>query len=387
MGNVSTFGKILKLLDMKLIKKAVADHESDKYSKGFGTLEQLVSLLFVQFSKSRSLRDLEIKFNVKKQRLYHINMPQIRRSTLSEANQKRKNEVFRDIADGMIKTQGQEVNEVVSLIDSSTIRVAGRGSEWTEATQTSRGKGLKLHIQCGGKDFGIESASITATNVNDITQAQKFELKEGNVYVFDKGYMNFNWWNKIDMTGAYFVTRIKKNTAYQILENRSIAACSSKIIRDCIVKLTNTHPRGGCRNLLAGKPLRLVTIYDKEHDKQYTFISNLHEAKADDIANYYKQRWGIELLFKWLKQNLKITKFLSENENAIKTQIYVAIIAYILIGMFKKLVGNSFTRTIDLMSWISITLLSPYRNLIPPNNHATTKKTKINYTKLNIGGL
>lgn len=326
------------------------------------------------------MRDLEVQFNAKKQSLYHIRMAEIKRSTLSEANQKRASEVFRDIAEGMIKAQGQEIKDVVSLIDSSNIRVAGRGSEWTKPTETRCGKGLKLHIQFANKTESIEFASITGTNVNDITEAQKFELENGKIYVFDKGYLDFNWWNKIAMTNAYFVTRTKKNTAYKVIEEKSTADCSDLIIKDCIIELRNKNPRGGAKNLLAGKALRLVEVYDKEHDKKYEFISNLLDATADEIADYYKQRWRIELLFKWLKQNLKVTKFLSENENAIKIQIYVAIIAYVLIGMLKRLSGDRFKRSIDLMSWIRIAIFSSHTTLRPPID----RKSSINPNQLTM---
>jgi hypothetical protein len=230
--------------------------------------------------------------------------------------------VFRDIASELIRGQGNEIKDVVSLLDSSNIRISGRGSDWTEATKTRCGKGLKLHIQCGGKSKLIEAASITHTNVNDITEAKEFVLEEGRIYVFDKGYLDFNWWNKIACMNSYFVTRIKKNTAYKIIEERSIEGCSENIVSDKVIELTNKNPGGGRKNLLANKALRLVEVYDRERQKTYLFISNILDKGADEISLCYKQRWGVELLFKWLKQNLKVTKFLSESENAIKTQIY-----------------------------------------------------------------
>ncbi len=126
-----------------------------------------------------------------------------------------------------------------------------------------------------------------------------------------------------------------------------------------------------------GEALRLVDFYDEEHKRSYQFITNLLDAKAEDIVQYYKKRWDVELLFKWLKQNLKLTKFLAENENAIKIQIYIAIIAYVLIGMFKKLCRSRFSRTIDLLSWIKIVIFSSHTPLEPP-----TKLNKINTNQL-----
>jgi putative transposase len=354
----NTFIEILKLLDRGIIKQAIDNNQSDKHSKGFGTWNHLICMLFYQFSGCRSLRDLEIRFNSKQQCHYHLRSKLIKRSTLSDANQYRNSDVFRDIAKQLIIGQTKELKEVVSLIDSSNIRVDGRGSQWTEATQTRYSKGLKLHIQCSGDSKYIENMSITKSNINDISEAKTFNLEEGKIYVFDKGYFDFNWWHKIDLTKSYFVTRIKKNTAYETVDNLDIEGLPENIVSDKIIRLTNRNPGGTRKNLLAGKLLRLVEVYDKEHNKTYQFISNLLQARADEIAAYYKQRWGVELLFKWLKQNLKVKKFVSENENAIKTQLYIAIIAYILLSMFKKLFGQTFSRTIDLISWIKISIFS-----------------------------
>lgn len=372
----NTFSEILKLIDRGMVATAVGKHESDKHNKGFTTWNQLVAMIFSQLSGCRSLRDLEIRFNAKSQNHYHLRSRILKRSTLSDANKNRSSDVFRDIARELISNQGEEIKEVVSLIDSSIIRVDGRGSGWTDDTETRCGKGLKLHIQCGSDGRLVEKISVTSTNVNDVTEVQNFDLENGKIYVFDKGYTDFNWWNKIDQSGADFVTRIKKNTAYRIIKERVIDECAAEnIISDKIIELTNKHPGGGRKNLLAGKPLRLVEIYDKQHKKTYQFISSLLSEKAEVIAGYYKQRWGIELLFKWLKQNLKLTKFLAENENAIKIQIYIAIITYMLLGMFKRLCGGSFTRSIDLLSWIRIAIYSSHTPLKPHPKKPSTLNT------------
>lgn len=362
----NTFSEILKLLDRNIVIESIKKHDSDKHSKGFGTWNHLLAMIFSQLTECKSLRDLEIRFNAKSQNHYHLRSRPVKKSTLADANKNRSSAVFRDIANEVIAGQGREINDIVSLLDSSTITISGRGSQWTEETKTRCGKGLKLHIQCGGNSKLIEAASITHTNVNDITEAKEFVLEEGRIYVFDKGYFDFNWWNKIASMNSYFVTRIKKNTAYKIIEERSIEGCSENIVSDKVIELTNKNPGGGRKNLLANKALRLVEVYDREHQKTYLFISNILDKDADEISTHYKHRWGVELLFKWLKQNLKVTKFLSESENAIKTQIYIAIIVYVLIGMFKKMCGDIFRRNIDLLSWIKIAISSSHTPLKPP---------------------
>lgn len=367
----NTFNEILKLLDRTIVTKSIKKHDSDKHSKGFGTWSHLVSMIFSQLTDCKSLRDLEIRFNAKSQNHYHLRSRPVKKSTLADANKNRSSFVFRDIANDLIAGQGNEIKEVVSLLDSSMIRISGRGSEWTEDTKTRCGRGLKLHLQCSGGDKAIEAASITHANINDITEAKEFSLESGRIYVFDKGYLDFNWWNKIAYINSYFVTRIKRNTAYKVIEERSIEGCSEDIVSDKIIELTNKHPGGGRKNLLAGKALRLVEVYDRGRQKTYLFISNILDKDADEISLCYKQRWGVELLFKWLKQNLKVTKFLSESENAIKTQLYIAIIVYVLIGMFKKMCGDIFRRKIDLLSWIKIAIFSSHTPLKPPTKHTS----------------
>ena len=359
------FSQILKLLDRDLVKKAVSSHKSDKYCKSFSSWSHLVTMLFAQFNDSRSLRDVVVRFNSHQETHYHLRTQAVKKSTLSDANRNRDSNVFADIALGLINSGNKEIKDLVSLIDSSIIRVDGRGSDWTEATRTRCGKGLKLHIEMTQSAETIRSMSITGTNVNDITEARKIGLCKGQTYVFDKGYANYNWWHEINEAGGYFVTRLKHNAAFKVIKELSIADCSDKILSDKIIILTNRNPGGKRRNLLVGKELRLVEIYDEEHDKRYSFISNIFDKSADEISIYYKQRWGIELLFKWLKQNLKLTKFLGESENAIKIQLYVAIIAYILIGLFKKLCSLGFERSIDLLSWIKVTIFST-KTFVPP---------------------
>jgi IS4 transposase len=147
------------------------------------------------------------------------------------------------------------------------------------------------------------------------------DLENSKIYVFDKGYMDFNWWNKIALKRSYFVTRIKKNNSYKMTKELSIKGCAPNIVSDKIIELTNKNPRGGKVNLLAGKPLRLVEVYDREHKRTYQFISNLLDTSAEEIGDYYKQRWGVELLFKWLKQYLRVT-FVRERECDQDTDLY-----------------------------------------------------------------
>jgi putative transposase len=371
----TTFGQIVKLLDRGMFRRVVKSHGSDKYSKGFRTWDHLMACLFSQLSGSKSLRDLEVSFNANRAMHYHAGSREIKRSTLCDANQTRDSHVFGAIARELLSTENKELQAVLhtlenaklSVLDSTAIRIMGRGSEWTEETKTRQYQGLKLHVQFSPEEERFEHFNVTASNVNDVTAALDFPLVSGHIYTYDKGYCDYNWWNKIQEADSYFITRVKNNAAYEVLEDRAIpVADQSYVLSDQTITLKNKHPRGGKRNELAGKSLRLVRVKNPEDGREYTLISNLLIERASYIGRYYKQRWSIELLFKWLKQNLKLTRFLGQNENAIRIQIYTAIIAYILLHRFKKLCTHHFDRMIDLMAWIRTALAFNLKLTDPP---------------------
>lgn len=370
MYSPSTFSQIVKLLDREQIKQAIVGRKSDKYSKGFTTWNHLMAFLFAQFAGSRSLRDLVLGFNAKPSMHYHIRSNPLRRSTLSDANSSRSSDVFKDMLSHLIH-DNKEIRTLVHIFDSSIIRVDGRGSEWTEEKKTRHGQGLKLHIDYGPEESSIENCSITSTNVNDITVASQWNLSSGKIYIFDKGYCDYNWWHKIHTTQSHFITRSKSNAVYHVLEERDIRESDKELVRrDSIIMLSNKRPRAGKVNHLAATRLRLIEVVNPDDKKIYYFITNMLEAEAAEIAAYYKGRWGIELLFKWLKQHLTIGRFLGENENAIRIQVYVAMIAFILLGKLKKICA--FPRMLDLLSLVRIALLSHDIPLKPPSHAPPT---------------
>jgi len=344
----SIFAQLLKLVPQRIFDVAVERHQSDRWRKSFRTWDHLVALLAVQFSGAASLRDVETVINSHSNHLYHLKCKQVRRSTLSEANQTRHHEVFRDIALSMLsqaKRDAGELKTLISILDASVISLSGRGHDWAIETRTrNKTQGLKLHVQYApGADL-VEFVKITGNNICDIAMGREIQIEEGRIYVFDRGYCDYNWWHDIAKAGSRFVTRLKTNAAFATTEERQVPhSDDSTVIRDRVIKLTNASPRAGKKNTLAGEPLRLVEItHPKDKDKPFWIVSNDLDATADQIAAWYKQRWAIELMFKWLKQNLKIKRFIGESHNAILIQIYVAIIAYMLLRAFHKLGVNSY---------------------------------------------
>ena len=370
----SRFNDLLKLIPRDAVNKFSQKHGTDRWSKSFKSWDHLVAMLAGQLGGVSSLRELEVMFQSQQNRLYHLHCNGVKRSTLSDANIRRDPSFFSDIAN-LLVAQGTKhkhnLRTLLYVLDSSPIILRGRGLKWGEAshTRTCDG-GLKLHAMMTPADGMLHYVSITDMNVNDISDAQTMSLQAGRIYLFDKGYCDYNWWYNILEIGSHFVTRIKRNAAYRTVETRSIKEeDKSFILSDKVIELTNKTPRSGKLNRLAGTPLRLIEIPHPGGKKTpFLIVSSLLNEPAEKIAEAYKQRWQIELLFKWIKQNLKIKRFMGESRNAILIQIYVAIIAYLLLHAYNKLMGaNAFKRLKDLIIDLRCHLFHP-RSIIehPP---------------------
>lgn len=341
MYRISRFHHIMKALPRGAFDRVVQTHQADKHSKGFGCWDQLVAMVYAQLSGACSLRVLETGFNSQRAQHYHLGTSPIRRSTLSDANGKRKAEVFADVAK-LLMSQAQrslrrESEELLYLLDSTSISLKGPGFDaWTSANSTRNTQGIKLHVLYAGNEEIPVQHSFTAPNVNDIDEGKKLMIEPDAVYVFDKGYCDYNWWHKINEQKARFVTRFKRNASLEIECIRTIPAEDADIVlKDEIVRFANKYPRGGRKNHYKNS-LRRITVARPEHDQPLVLATNDLVSPASSIARHYKDRWGIELFFKWIKQHLKIKSFLGRNENSVRIQILTALIAYLLLAIYRK---------------------------------------------------
>ena len=359
----SMLGDLLKLLPRAVVHNVAVLHGSNRWRKSFKLWDHVVAMVAVHLAGRTSLREAVLLLSHRRAHHYHLNCRSVKRSTLADANKTRDSAAFADIVKYLIKTGGRRERQpkaMLSILDSSPIRLDGRGHHWAEASRSrNRSQGLKLHLLTTPEDGGLDYAAVTDMNVNDITEAMTVSLDAGRIYLFDKGYCDYNWWHDILEAGSHFVTRIKTNAAWRMLEERPVDA--PHIVSDRIIELTNKAPRGGKINRLAGHPLRLVEIeHPAGKGAPFLIVSDLLDVPASEIAALYKQRWDIELLFKWLKQNLKIKRFLGESRNAILIQIYTALIAYLLLRAYRKLLGKKIPlRLKDLAVMCQIGLLQP----------------------------
>ena len=283
----------------------------------------------------------------------------IKRSTLADANRKRNVEAFKELCNGLLQQTHRRVRkdcqDLLYLLDSTPIQLKGYGYDWAEATRAARTQGLKLHLLYAPQAEVPVYANISTPNVNDIEDAQHLAIEASATYVFDKGYCDYNWWHAIDQQAAIFITRFKRNASLIKVNDRPVPAEQGDIIlEDSEVRFKNKHPGGGRINHYQAT-LRRIVVHRPDKDEPLILATNDLERPAGEIAALYKKRWGIELFFKWIKQNLKIKRFLGRSDNAVRIQLLTALIAYLLIDMYRRRQGIT-TSLHLLVAELSVTL-------------------------------
>jgi len=334
----------MKGLPRGVFDQLVKKHQADKYSKHFGHWDQLVAMTYAQLSGTTGLRPLEASFNSHVAHHYHLGTGRIKRSTLADANSRRGDTVFADAVTWLMQKVArplrQQSKELLYLLDSTSITLKGREFDrWTLSNKTRNTQGVKLHLLYAAQAQIPIWQSISAANVNDVEKTKELPLQQEVIYVFDKGYCDYNWWHRINMAGAQFVTRFKRHAGLRVEEERSIPAEATDIVlQDQIVCFKNRHS-GGKRINQYEKPLRCITIARADKPTPLVLATNDLNSDALTIARRYKERWDIELFFKWIKQHLKIKQFFGRSENAVRIQILTALISYLLVALYKQTHG------------------------------------------------
>jgi len=357
MSTILTFGAVLKGLPRKEFDRAVLRHHADKYCKHFTCWKHLVALVYAQLSGASSLRVLELSFNSHVQAHGALQAGIIHRTTLADANEKRSTVVFDEMAAWLIgqvsRKVHREAKSLTYLLDSTSLTLKGREFDrWTLATRTRNTQGIKLHVLLNLPAKAPQWYSFSSANVNDVDKAAFVPLEPEALYVFDKGYCNYNWWKRIDDVGARFVTRFKNNAALILQEVRPIPVEERDVVvRDEIVRFKRKRPSGKRINHY-DKPLRCVTVHRPDKASNLVLATNDLDSSASDIAQRYKERWQIELFFKWIKQHLKIKNFFGRSSNAVRLQIVTALIAYLLIVLYRQAQCRAHTL------WESLSIIS-----------------------------
>lgn len=322
---ISLFQQIMKGLPRRKIDRLVAAYGSDKWCKGFTTFNHLTVMIFAQLSGQTSLRDLEAAFNASAARHYHLGGKQVKRSTLSDANGTRPAGVFEAILSALLEEmasgRGDQIGAFIRILDSTTISLFAKTHK--AMRYRSNNSAIKLHLMLDPDSQFPTWFQITPARLHDSRLCGDLPLAADQTYVFDRAYNKAEFWADIDAAGALFVTRPKTTLAYDV--QRRVAHYNSLVVADETIILARQPGRKYT------KPLRRIEIFDPDKGRELAFISNDFERSPEQLAALYKRRWQIELFFKWLKQNLKIKRFLAKNPKAIRLQIITALIAYVLL--------------------------------------------------------
>lgn len=324
----SIFGHLLKPLSRRAFQAIVERHDGDAYDKRFKSWDQLVTLVFAQFAGIGSLRALETVWNAHRNQHYHLGCGTVARSTLADANARRPVAVFSDafvwlsgLAEHSLRREG---TAMLRLIDATPIPLQ---DIVTWADWNGRTRGLKLHVVYDPEADHPRQIEVTPSTINDVEVGKTVPIERGATYVFDKAYCHYSWWAQLHEHGAFFVTRQKVNATYAVAGRRSLRKTKGDgftVIEDAEVRLL-THGKTKLRI-----PMRRVRL-KRDDGAAITLITNDLNRAAVEIAALYKLRWQIELLFRWIKQHLKIRRFLGRSPNAVHLQLVAAMIAYLLL--------------------------------------------------------
>jgi len=328
------FSQLVEVLPQRVFDNIVKKYDGNKYVKHFTCWNQLLAMMFGQLSNRESLRDLICTINAHSKKLYHLGMGKsVTRSNLGKANERRDPKIFEEFAYYMIemartrrKNRDFEIDGQVYAFDSTTIDLCLKIFWWAKFRKNKGG--VKLHTLYDVNTSIPSYIHITPAHVHDVNAMDAIPYETEAYYVFDRGYYDLKRLKKINDIGAFFVIRPKKTTHYIPVEIRDTNHNANGILCDDIVEFDTQSA-----DKKYGNKIRRVIYYSSELNKTFVYLTNNFEIPADKVALLYKKRWEVELFFKWIKQHLKIKSFWGSSENAVRIQIYSAIIAYCMVAI------------------------------------------------------
>jgi hypothetical protein len=334
----TVLASLLRHLSRSGFEKAVKSHQADKGVRTLSTFDFFKLMVYGQLSACYSVREIENSLLANSSKLYHAGLPQLKRSTFCDAMERRDCHVFEDVfyaavdkAQGIAGKMKKLFKNPLRIIDASVISLCLKRFDWA-AYRKAKGA-VKLHLSLDGDTLMPYDAYLSTGKVHDVKGMAELCDESGVIYVLDRGYVDYKSLYSIELQGSTFVTRMKSNGAFKRIKNNPHEKNGS-IISDVLIQLTGSKTKK-----LYPKPIRKVKYYDAEYHHTYEFITNDVEMGAQEIADIYKRRWQVELFFKWIKQNLKIKSFWGTSENAVYSQIWVALIISVLLWICKTIDG------------------------------------------------
>jgi IS4 transposase len=325
----TVFHSLNKYVPWSRFEQLVDKYGADDSCRKLTSKRHFVAMLYGQFSGAVSLREIVTGTTSHETRLYHLGAAPVKRSTVSDANRKRPYQLFAELFTVMLQQAHRRlrraVADAVRLIDSTSLHLSSLSADW--ATFSTDVYGAKAHIIYDPHADQPVYFAVTPANVNDITAAKAMPIEAGATYVYDLGYYEYAWWAAMDDAGCRFVTRLKKNTPFTVVHENRVPR-NSNIVSDRIGHLP-ARLAASRQNPLQVPVRELQVII--ETGKMLRIVTNDLDAPAEEIADLYKQRWQIELFFRWVKQVLRIRHFIGVSENAVRIQIAIALIAFLIL--------------------------------------------------------
>ena len=331
------FAQFLSLLPRYEFQQYVKKYGGDHRTKKFKCWNQMACMIFGHIRQEDSLRDIDIALNAHASKLYHIGIKQCPKSTLADANEKRDYRIFEEFAKSLMQRARRiysqtdlaiDVDNAVYALDASTVDLTLSLFPWAKFRRTKGA--VKLHAMIDLRGNIPSFLTITDGKVADIKAAPQIAIEPEGIYVVDRAYTDFDWLFSIDQASAFFVTRLKKSIKWTRVISHPVDK-SVGLRSDQEILLFSKQSKAKYPNRL-----RKVSFRDETQNRTLIFLTNNFSLPAEKIAAIYKARWEIELFFKWIKQNLKVKSFYGTSPNAVKTQIWIAMVVYLVIAIMKE---------------------------------------------------
>lgn len=381
------FAQLTDFLPRRVFDRIVENYQGNKNVRHFTCWNQMLCMVFGQLTSRDSMRDLMLSLEAHESKYYHLGLGStVTRRNLGKANEKRSYKIFEEFAYVLIEEARKScykndfetsVDGNIYALDSTTIDLCLSVFWWAEFRKHKGG--IKLHTLYDVKTSIPSFLYITTASVHDVNILDLIPYETGSFYIVDKGYIDFKRLYKLHLKGSFFVTRAKDNMRFKRMYSKAVDKTTG-VLYDQIGRLETYYSRKDYP-----EKLRRIKYYDQNRDRTFIFITNNTDLKAEEIAMLYKKRWEVELFFKWMKQHLRIKSFWGTTMNAVKVQIYCAIIAYCLVAI----VGNKLKvdRSIyEILQILSISLLdkTPVKEILTKCDYKNVKE--LNYKQLTISG-
>jgi len=379
------FTQLMDFLPLHTFRRCVARYPSNYPTKTFSHLDQYFSMAFAQLTFRESLRDIEVCLRAHESKLYHLGIRgHVARSNIGDANEKRDWRIYRDFANTLIVEArqlyagdafGVDLENTVYALDTTTIDLSLKVFPWAHFRRTKAA--VKMHTQIDLRGNIPSFIHVSDGKMHEVNVLDLMTPEPGSFTIMDRGFLDFARLYRLTQAGAFFVIRPKSNTRFNRVYSRPVDKTAG-LRCDQTVRLTGVNSPDDYPQYL-----RYVVFYDEKTNKRLGFFTNNFELPALVIAQLYKCRWQVELFFKWIKQHLRIKKFFGENENAVKTQIWIAISVYVLVAIVKKRLGVE-ASLYTILQILSLTLFekTPLDQLL--NDKALQNLNEENPIQLNL---